>query len=130
MDTLQENIKELNELLEVVREIERTKNKSNREFVRFVENEMHKWFLENVYNDNSQHFCNIYDLPLNINLIEANLLTLEIKVYLQRPGLLIGKCGSTIEALEKHFNTLLEKDNCKILIVETRGPSRRYDWDE
>ena len=110
--------------------LEKEKNKSNREFVKYVENRMYEWFLKNVYNNYSRHFNNIYDLPLNINLIEANLLTHEIKVYLQRPGLLIGKGGSTIEALEKHFDTILELENnkCKILIVETKGRTKIVDY--
>ena len=95
--------------------------KLNRQFVPILEDIIFDYFKKKVY---TYGFLNVYDLPLNINLIEADILKREIKVYLQRPGLLIGKGGCDIDALEKLISEKVGVPDFKLLIVETKGRSR------
>ena len=109
-------------------------NYDGREYTHLFEKTIFNFFTDkNIGGENAcyadYHFANVYDLPLNINLIEYNLSKKTVKIYLQRPGLLIGKGGRTIDGLKKAISELTDS-TFEILIVETKGRREPLnEWD-
>jgi len=102
----------------------------NRDFSRFAGQIIFDYFTNEesgIYKE--KVFCNVYDLPLNINLIKSDVVKGEITVYLQKPGRLIGKAGRTIDELTEVIRKKTEIPYIQILIVETFGRTEiRYDY--
>jgi len=87
-------------------------------------------FILRFFNNRNEqkHYC-VHNLPLGINLLDF---TFEdyvptLKIYLQRPGLLIGKAGETIDSLTEGLREFSKQPNLQISIVETFG-YKDYDW--
>jgi predicted RNA-binding protein YlqC (UPF0109 family) len=97
----------------------------NKDFVPFIEKEIFNYFLDKTESYRTPEFRCVYDLPLRINLIEANIRKQEIKVYLQRPGLFIGRQGKDIDAIRDIIRIKFEMPECEISLVETHG---KFDY--
>ena len=118
------------EILDLKIELERKNAISNRKVVDLVGAKILDFFNKK-YGSKKNYVpaASVYDLSfLNINLIECFVYPNKIttKVYLQKPGYLIGQGGRTIDELAATLKEELGTE-FEILIVETRG--RRLDSD-
>ena len=125
-----EQIVQHNKKLIEVRENQYVSPEITRDMNKLVEGVIFDYFTKIKKVDFTRKYCyNAYDLPLCINLIESDITKNEIKVYLQRPGLLIGKGGQDITEIERLVSEKVDNIHFKILIIETRGKTRiRYNW--